>query len=244
MNYDFTLRLKEVDVKDLYIFNEEFVETPNEALNSTLAEKVRRFNNSLVPLMRQYYNLNNIKVNGKPLIEVCNDTSNEIDQESRILIRGIIMELFILREKINNLMCSIFFVKQEKNFVMDTLPKLYEISEDFPKLKSLLNYLKELSDNDDYKFIMKTRNDEIHNMSVIDSFNNEIKVEDGKPIIINNGYRIKMKQLYESITNVMLCFFNVKNMLQDILDDTIVNIHRIRKNKNKYPIYVNINEKF
>ena len=128
MNYDFTLKLKEVDTKDIYIFNEALVETPNEALNSTLAEKVRRFNNSLVPLMRQYYNLNNIVVNGKPLVEVCNDTPNEIDQETRILIRGIIMELFILREKVNNLLCSIFFIKQEKNFVMDTLPKLYNLS--------------------------------------------------------------------------------------------------------------------
>lgn len=69
MNYDFTLKLKEVDTKDIYIFNEALVETPNEALNSTLAEKVRRFNNSLDPLMRQYYNLSNIVVNGKPLVE-------------------------------------------------------------------------------------------------------------------------------------------------------------------------------
>ena len=115
MDYDFTLRLKEVDVKDLYIFNEEFVETPNEALNSTLAEKVRRFNNSLVPLMRQYYKLNNIKVNGKPLIEVCNDTLNEIDQESRILIRGIIMELFIL---IKNML---FLSKILQNLIIHSL---------------------------------------------------------------------------------------------------------------------------
>ena len=103
MNYDFTLKLKEVDTKDIYIFNEALVETPNEALYSTLAEKVRRFNNSLVPLLRQYYNLNNIVVYGKPLVEVCYDTPNEIDQDTRILIRGIILELFILREKVNNL---------------------------------------------------------------------------------------------------------------------------------------------
>ena len=244
MNYDFTLKLKEVDTKDIYIFNEALVETPNEALNSTLAEKVRRFNNSLVPLMRQYYNLNNIEVNGKPLVEVCNDTPNEIDQETRILIRGIIMELFILREKVNNLLCSIFFIKQEKNFVMDTLPKLYNISEDFPKLKKVLDYLKALSDNKDYKFIMKMRNDEIHNMSIIDSFNYEIKLEGGKILIINHGYRIKVRNLYESITNVICYFYNIKNMLQDILDDTIVNIHSLRKRINKYPIYVNINEEF
>lgn len=243
MKYDFRLFLNEIDTNGIFIYNQEVVKTPNEAINCTVNEKIRRYNNSVVYLMNYLEILIQKDVYGNIIVDYCKDVFSDADNEFRMIVRNICLEMFVLREKIHNILCSIFFVKQKKNFVKEVVPMLKNVATQIPKLGLVLDYLKEIGESDEASFITKIRNDEIHNMSIIDSFNLALENNTNGVKVINNGYRIGSKELYHKIITVADKYLKLVEMIQDILNDSIIKIYKVRETMD-LTIIVNKNELF
>ncbi len=242
MNLDLTLKLEVIDSKDLFIFDDRVIPTPNEAINRSLPEKIRRFNNAGLRLMILYNQLNSSILDGRKIVEACEDREGEVDLIFRNIVRNIVMESFIYREKIINIICNIFFVEYTKDS-KKMIKSLNEVALYFPKLKFFLDEFEKLSKNESYKFIMKIRNDEIHNMSILDSYNWSIETSKSGVSIVKQNFRISAKELLNKIDELMHNYLSIKNMIQNILKDTIIGIYK-KRSKMEMPCYVNMNENF
>ena len=243
MKYDFRLSLNKMDTNGIFIYNQEVVKTPNEAINCTVNEKIRRFNNSVIYLMNYLENLVQTNVCGKMLVDYCKDIPTNEDESFRFIIRSICLEMFILREKIHNILCNIFFVEQKDNFLRDVIPVLQKIATKIPELSLVLSCLKEIGKSEECIFITKIRNDEIHNMSIIDSFNWSPEKTPSGLEVKNNGYRISAKKFFDKTISVADKYLKLIALIQDVLNISIYKIYKIRESMD-IEIFINMNESF
>ena len=68
-----------------------------------------------------------------------------------------------------------------------------------------------------FRFVADLRNDEVHNMSQIDSFQYDLKNADYGIEIINLGYRISAKTLRDNYMYALEKLSEIRNILQEIL---------------------------
>ena len=242
MMLDLMLKLNPIDTNGLYIFDNRLIPTPNEAINRSIPEKIRRFNNSSAHLMMLHSHMNTYSPRGKRIIDECIDKATQADFEFRGIIRSIVMEAFIYREKMINIICNIFFVEYKKDY-KKVLKDLLSVSKEFPKLKSIIDEIEGLTRCESYNFIMKIRNDEIHNMSILDSFNWNIIPEGNGVRFTQLDYRISAKELFNKVNELMNVYLKIKNLIQSTLNDSIVAIYK-KRDKMEVPFCVNMNETF
>ena len=243
MKYDFRFKLNKIDNSGIFIYNQEVVNTPNEAINCAINEKIRRFNNSVTHLMNYLETLVQTNDCGQSLVDLCKDIPTNEDETFRFIIRNICLETFVLREKIHNILCNIFFVEQKDNFLKDVIPILQNVAKKIPQLSLVLHALKEIGTSEECKFITKLRNDEIHNMSILDSFNWLLEKTPEGLRIINNGYRISAKELFNKTIYVAEKYMKLTKLIQDVLNISIHRIYQIRESMD-IKIFINMNETF
>ena len=197
----------------------EIPPTINDALNASIQEKVRRFNNAASILSGAIINIENCKVDGDYLYNKCQDKDTEVDKFFRTLVRNVYMELFIYQEKLLNIVCEIFFTKETKKRETN-IKKLRAKAKFFPKLQEFIDKCESLSKENKYKWFLKIRDDEVHNMSQIDTFNFDLKkTADDNVEIIKNGYKIKAKDLREGYIYIVVKLVEIKQIVQDFIPD-------------------------
>lgn len=203
-----------MNISDLTIKQENFSEiaffdeTPqsiDKSLNSTIQEKTRRFNNACLNL---YENI----LNAEKVFPKCTNSSSNInDNIYRKFVRNIYLELFIYQEKIMNLICNIYFIKSDKS----SKNKIKMRSKYFKELANLYDKCSQLLKDDEYLFMLNVRDDEVHNMSRIDSyFMDLIKDNDGNAKVIYHNYKISAEELSKNYNYVILKLIDIKNDLQ------------------------------
>ena len=84
---------------DLFIIK-NVVKAPNKAINCTVNEKIRRYNNSAVYLMNYLEILIQKEVYGNIIVDYCKGVFSDADNKFRMIVRSICLEMFVLREKI------------------------------------------------------------------------------------------------------------------------------------------------
>lgn len=228
--YDFGLVLPDKYQKEIYLFDD----TPpsiNDGLNGTFQEKIRRFNVSVGFLVNRIGIIETTAVEEKPIVQSCRDEPCNIDIIYRRMIRDVYMELFIYQEKLLNIVCNLFFVRICKTREQN-LRKLKKRSAYFPQLMVFCEECRKLKDDERYQRVMAIRDDEIHNMSQLDSFIYDIHKEKDDVKIVNKGYKIKATTLREDYLYAMDKLLYIRNIVQDILNESdFMKIKRILDEK-------------
>ena len=217
INYEFGLFLSEKDKNVIHLFNSA-VPSIDDGINGTFPEKIRRFNNSATFLVNSILNIESANINGISLYQLCQDKPSDIDSMYRQLIRNVYMELFIYQEKLINIVCNLFFIRISKSRSRN-LKELKARAVYFPKLEIFCRECNKLSTKKRFKEVMSIRNDEIHNMSKIDSFIYDLENADPGYSIINKGYKIKAETLRDDYIYVMQSLAHIRDLVQEILDN-------------------------
>lgn len=213
--YEFGLMLPERYQNGIYLFNQS-VPTVDEGLNGTVPEKIRRFNNAASHLVRSILTVEQVYIEGIPILQLCQDVDSVYDNTYRQLIRNVYMELFVYQEKLLNIVCNIFFLEIKKS-KQKNLVGLRKRSASFPLLCEFCEQCNQLVQDDKYKRVMSIRDDETHNMSQIDSFVLDLeKTEEGLRIV-NKGYRIKAETLRAEYVYAMEKLLQIRNLVQEML---------------------------
>ncbi len=217
--YEFGLNLSDKYAKNIHLFNTSVPETIDEGLNGCFQEKIRRFNNSATHLAECISAIESVAINNFPLFVLCQDIGNETDVIYRRMLRNVYMELFIYQEKLLNIVCNLFFVKVTKSRQsnLDRLKKRIIYSEPLKKFCDSCNTF--IKDPVCQK-VMAIRDDEVHNMSQIDSFYYDLeKVGDGvRPV--TKGDRVKASELRDNYIYTMNKLLDIRNIVQEILDQS------------------------
>ena len=235
MEFNLRLNLSDYFKEALSIFHKK-PPSYDDGLNGTFNEKIRRFNNAAAPLEKSVLALERCHINNYPIIFCCRDTDNPIDRLYRELIRNIYMELVIYQEKIINIVCNFYFIKYE-NSIKESLSKIKERSKYFAELEKFYDECCILSKDEYYQNVRAIRNDEVHNMSRLDSFTYDIKSENGKSYIVNLGYKLKALELYMGYIVVLNQMQKLRNIVQKMMDE--VNFWKVYRTleKNQQEIY-------
>ena len=204
----------------------------DEGLNSTINEKIRRFNNSLLSLFENIMNLEQIK-------NICtNDSSNIYDNLARRYFRNIYLELYIYQEKLLNIVCNLYFVKCGKNR-SENISNLSARAKFFNELQVFIDMCKRLKNDERFQLVLGIRDDEVHNLSQIDSFILDLHNNNGNAIIINKGYKLKIEKLYENYNYVLNEFIKIKEYIQEFINSKYMwKIYYTLKNKGE-EIWIN-----
>lgn len=213
------LKLPEKYARDLHLFNASVPETVDEGINGCFQEKIRRFNNSATHLTECVSTIESVAINNFPLFALCQDIGNETDVIYRRMLRNVYMELFIYQEKLLNIVCNLFFVKVTKSRQsnLDRLKKRITYSEPLKKFCDACNaFIKD----DVCQKVMAIRDDEVHNMSQLDSFYYDLEKVKGGVRPIRKGYRLKVSELRDNYIYTMNKLLGIRNIVQEILDQS------------------------
>ncbi len=217
--YVFGLKLPEKYARDLHLFNTSVPETVDEGLNGCFQEKIRRFNNSVTHLIKSIEIIDSLVIDDVPIFTLCQDVECQIDVIYRQMLRNVYMELFIYQEKLLNIVCNLFFVKVTKSRQsnLDRLKKRIIYSEPLKKFCNACNaFIKDAV----CQKVMAIRDDEVHNMSQLDSFYYDLEKVKGGVRPIRKGYRLKVSELRDNYIYTMNKLLEVRNIVQEILDQS------------------------
>jgi hypothetical protein len=235
--YEFGLFLSKKDTDAIHLFN-SVPPSINDGLNGTFPEKIRRFNNAATFLVNSIKNVENLGIEDKPLYELCKDIPTDIDILYRQLIRNVYMELFIYQEKLLNIVCNLFFVKISKSRG-NNISALKKRMIFFPNLKHFCNECDKLRKDKTFIKVMTVRDNEIHNMSQIDSFIYDLQNVENGVSIINKGYQIKALELRNNYIYTMHKLLEIRNIVQKILiEDNFWHIRKVLE-ENGEEIWIN-----
>lgn len=213
---DLWLKWPEKEANRISLFY-EVPPTIDDGVNSCFQEKIRKFNNSVMHLLDSVQSIESTTINDVPILSLCQDTGSEIDIIYRRMLRNVYMELFIYQEKLLNIVCNLFFVKvcRGSKSNMKALKKRIKYS---AALKSFCERCDAFIIDKRCQDVMRIRDDEVHNMSQIDSFHYDLeKTETGvKPV--TKGYKLKATDLRDNYIYTLQKLLEVRKSVQEILD--------------------------
>ena len=195
-----------------------FREPPSidDAVNASLQEKVRRFNTAANILADSVNAIDQIFVENVRLIDKCQDKDTEVDRVFRRLVRTVYIEIAIYQEKLLNMAYNLCFVEETRSRRYN-ISVLKRRAKHYPGMKLFIKKCKDLIKDEKFRFVADLRNDEVHNMSQIDSFQYDLKNAAHGIDIINLGYRISAKTLRDNYMYALEKLSELRNILQEIL---------------------------
>lgn len=186
-------------------------------VNKDLRENVRRYNNDVFYLtdalfrMAHYYLMTNSTTKDETLI---------YEVLFRRSARCVCSEIFMYEEKIKNLLRVILRLDKKKTKKYDRFKQeLKRHTKDNINIKNFRKALNKYENSCYVKFIKKTRNDEIHNDSVIDKYTDVQTLALGVTSYCSAHYIISNETLYSNIQQALQQQALLKNSLQAILDN-------------------------
>lgn len=192
-----------------------------ETINADLREKIRRFNNDIIYLTLSLMQLWNY-------YDLLKKTSGKDKEINEILFRKearcVCCEIFMYEEKIKNLTRQIFNLKSYKTrHLNDLINELEKIGNSNKYIKSYCEIGKQYLNYSHVKFVKKIRNDEIHNNSRLDEYKDTIELSNGVVATCTAYHAISNYELYHNIRQTLKAQFELKESLQNILNN-----HRIK----------------
>ena len=144
-------------------------ETPNDAIQECIQEKVRIFNNSALPLLDYYYKM----------IELYEQTKgsqwNLIESVlCRQYVRQVYLELYVYREKLIRFLADIYHLKKKKQKTNEIFKMVKDKSTHFSFMNEIIEKIEKTKREEQYMLFDSIRNDEVHNITRIDRINYEI----------------------------------------------------------------------
>ena len=187
-------------------------DTPNEALQETIQEKTRIFNNSTLPLFDNYNNAFNCIALSK------NESWNSINNIlSRQYIRQIYLEMYVYREKLIRFVADMFHLPIKHQKIGVVFKMIKDKQNEFPFIIDLIEAIQQVTDNTEYRLFESIRNDEVHNITRIDRVNYYVNPD---PFRIETiGYQKPTEYFWDNINSVLPLMINVKNKIQKIITD-------------------------
>lgn len=190
-------------------------------INKDLREKVRKFNNSIFYLRNSLYSY----------IHYCKLWSESDEETNKLLLnvwqryeaRCVCCEIFMYVEKVKSLVRSILNLdpkKTEKN--SDFMNALKECALSNNHVKEFYDEAERYKINSSVRFINKVRNDEIHNESCLDNYTDRMEINHGQYLTINFTHAIQNNELYNKIKNCLEALLRLKQNLQKIIDNFVV----------------------
>lgn len=187
-------------------------------VNKDLRENVRRYNNDVFYLtdaifkMVHYYDL------------MTDSTTRDEKLVYEVLFRRaarcVCSEIFMYEEKIKNLLRVLLrFNKKKTKKYDDFKQELKRHAKNNTHIKSFQKTLHKYESSSYVKFIKKTRNDEIHNDSVIDKYTDVQTLAPGVTSYCSVHYIISNDTLYSNIQQALQQQVILKNSLQVVLDN-------------------------
>lgn len=187
-------------------------------VNKDLREKVRQYNNDVFYLtdalfrMVHYYNL--------MTISTTKDETLIYEVLFRRSARCVCSEIFMYEEKIKNLLRVILRFNKKKTKKYDRFKQeLKRHAKNNIYVKSFQKALNKYENSTYVKFIKNTRNDEIHNDSVIDKYTDVQTLAPGVTSYCSVHYIISNDTLYTNIQQALLQQVTLKNSIQVVLDN-------------------------
>lgn len=194
-------------------------------VNKDLRENVRRYNNDVFYLtdalfrMVHYYHL------------MTDSTTRDETLIYEVLFRRsarcVCSEIFMYEEKIKNLLRVLLrFNKKKTQKYDDFKEELKRHTKNNIHIKRFLKSLNKYENSSYVRFIKKTRNDEIHNDSVIDKYTDVQTLAKGVTAHCSVHYIIRNETLFSNIQQALQQQVILKNSLQTVLDN-----HKIQPKK-------------
>ncbi len=191
-----------------------------EQANNDFREKIRRFNNSIIYLTVAIFRF----VNYYFLCEKCDDeeTKTCLSIWCRYEARCVCNETFMYQEKLKSILRNFFGldIKKTKTYSV-FIKELKKFEKDNISITEFCNESNKYYNDTIVAFINDIRNNEIHNDSLLDEFNDKIDVGNGMIIYTKPFYNIETKQLYDNIKDCLEKLLSLKTTVQNIIDNVI-----------------------
>lgn len=192
-------------------------DTPNDALQETLQEKVRTFNNSCLPL-------NDFFTKACDLHKISREKewNDPVSIACRQYIRQTYLELFVYKEKLVRFVADIFHLGYNL-LTIDLIKEIKKIANDNlfeePFLNPFLEKINTIKLDSNYIEFEKIRNDEVHNISSIDKLVYRLEIVQGKLNIKSDKYERETIYFLNIAQSVLAELIEVKYIIQKIINE-------------------------
>ena len=184
-------------------------ETPNDAIQECIQEKVRIFNNSALPLFDNYTAMTRLYEQTK---EIPWDNPNCI--LCRQYIRQTYLELFVYREKLIRFLADLYHLNIRHQRIGAIYNMVKNKSIQFSFMSEVIVKIDSVKHNEQYILFDSIRNDEVHNITRIDRLN-YVLLSSGR--IKSVGYKMDSIYFIQNLTAVLNMMVEIKDEIQKIL---------------------------
>ena len=206
-------------------------ETPNDALQVSVQEKTRKFNNSCLYLF-DFYNtlLDNIEIVNKKSWDSIEN------RKFRQLLGLYYKELFVYQEKIVKYVSDLLLIPNRRTgTTKKAVERIEKVGESFGFINNFVAKTIELYNNSDYRDFKDIRDDEVHNNSRIDEVLLAFKQNGTELLVVAESYRYKTEYFYNNILRTTELLINLKKQVEQfVTNENLFKIYTICKvNKNE-----------